>query len=97
MTCYCMIDKDDLRDFSELCFKDFGDRVKHWITLKKPWTFSLGAYDQGGLVPGRCSKWVNEACEAGNSATEPYIVAPHMLLSHAAAVKVYKAKYRVTE
>ncbi|XP_034702936.1 beta-glucosidase 12-like [Vitis riparia] len=88
---------DDFRDFSELCFKEFGDRVKHWITLNEPWTFSLGAYDQGGLAPGRCSKWVNEACEAGNSATEPYIVAHHMLLSHAAAVKVYKDKYQSSQ
>ena len=25
--------RDDFRDYTELCFKEFGDRVKHWITL----------------------------------------------------------------
>ena len=25
--------RDDFRDYAELCFKEFGDRVKHWITL----------------------------------------------------------------
>ena len=97
MTCYCMIDRDDFRDFSELCFKEFGDRVKHWITLNEPWTFRMGGNDKGAIAPGRCSMWVNEAWEARNSATEPYIVSHHMLLVHAAAVKVYKDKYQVSE
>ncbi|KAJ9685822.1 hypothetical protein PVL29_017759 [Vitis rotundifolia] len=88
---------DDFRDFAELCFKEFGDRVKYWITLNEPWTYSNGGYDQGTLAPGRCSKWVNGACTAGNSAIEPYLVGHHLLLSHAAAVKVYKDKYQASQ
>ncbi|KAL3615392.1 hypothetical protein CASFOL_041053 [Castilleja foliolosa] len=86
---------DDFRDFSELCFKEFGDRVKHWITLNEPFTYTNGGYDGsfiGNLAPGRCS-----SCTHGNSATEPYIVAHHLLLSHAAAVKLYKDKYQATQ
>ncbi|KAK0603439.1 hypothetical protein LWI29_004964 [Acer saccharum] len=85
---------DDFRDFAEICYKEFGDRVKYWITINEPWTYSNGGYDQGTLAPGRCSKWVNAACQAGNSSTEPYLVSHHMLLSHAAAVKLYKQKYQ---
>ncbi|KAL5755367.1 hypothetical protein ACOSP7_023587 [Xanthoceras sorbifolium] len=85
---------DDFRDFAELCFKEFGDRVKHWITINEPFTYSSMGYDLGILAPGRCSKWVNDACPAGNSSTEPYLVAHHMLLSHAAAVEVYRKKYQ---
>ncbi|TXG60168.1 hypothetical protein EZV62_014741 [Acer yangbiense] len=85
---------DDFRDFAEVCYKEFGDRVKYWITINEPWTYSNGGYDQGTLAPGRCSKWVNAACQAGNSSTEPYLVSHHMLLSHAAAVKLYKQKYQ---
>ncbi|CBI24821.3 unnamed protein product, partial [Vitis vinifera] len=88
---------DYIRDFAELCFKEFGDRVKYWITLNEPWTYSNGGYDQGTLAPGRCSKWVNGACTAGNSAIEPYLVGHHLLLSHAAAVKVYQDRYQASQ
>lgn len=32
----------------------------------------------------------------GNLGTEPYIVAHHMILSHAAAVDIYRHRYQVT-
>jgi beta-glucosidase len=71
--------------------------VKYWITLNEPQKFSSAGYDSGDFAPGRCSKWVNETyCKKGNSSTEPYIVAHHLLLSHAAAVKTYKEKYQVS-
>ncbi|GFP93124.1 furcatin hydrolase [Phtheirospermum japonicum] len=86
---------DDFRDFTELCFKEFGDRVKYWITLNEPFVYISGGYDGnnlGSLAPGRCS-----SCPHGNSATEPYVVAHHMLLSHVAAVKLYKDKYQAIQ
>ncbi|KAK4397154.1 Beta-glucosidase 16 [Sesamum angolense] len=46
----------------------------------------------GNTAPGRCSD--RAVCVEGNSATEPYIAAHHMLLAHAIAVKVYKEKYQ---
>lgn len=87
--------RDDFRDFADLCFKEFGDRVKDWATINEPWTFCLGAYDIGTLAPGRCSSWRNNECTGGNSATEPYIVAHNILLSHAAISKLYRLKYKV--
>ncbi|KAI8545762.1 hypothetical protein RHMOL_Rhmol07G0063500 [Rhododendron molle] len=87
----------DFVDFAELCYKEFGDRVKHWITLNEPWTFAFLGYDLGSLAPGRCSAWRNNDCPAGDSATEPYIVGHHMLLCHGAAAKVYKEKYLASQ
>ncbi|KAF2319377.1 hypothetical protein GH714_015314 [Hevea brasiliensis] len=55
------------------------------------------AYDDGIFAPGRCSYWVNYQCPAGNSATEPYVVAHHLLLAHAAAVQVYREKYKKSQ
>ncbi|XP_047319443.1 beta-glucosidase 12-like [Impatiens glandulifera] len=85
---------DDFKDFAELCFKEFGDRVKHWITMNEPWSYSIGGYSAGGIAPGRCSAWMNAGCSAGDSGTEPYIVSHNLIISHAAAVKVYKDKYQ---
>ncbi|KAJ4977799.1 hypothetical protein NE237_008579 [Protea cynaroides] len=87
----------DFQDYAELCYKEFGNRVKYWITFNEPWTFSRAGYALGGNAPGRCSKWVNVNCSAGNSATEPYLVAHHQLLAHAAAVNLYKEKYQASQ
>ncbi|GER43794.1 beta-glucosidase [Striga asiatica] len=84
----------DFATYSETCFKAFGDRVKHWITLNEPHTISTQGYDAGLQAPGRCSILLHAFCRAGNSATEPYIVAHNLLLSHAAVVDIYKRKYK---
>ncbi|KAL0373997.1 UNVERIFIED_CONTAM: Beta-glucosidase 12 [Sesamum radiatum] len=86
---------DDFKDFAGLCFKEFGDRIKHWITMNEPFTFANGGYDGGfigNLAPRRCSS--RDVCAQGNSATESYIVAHHLLIAHAAAVRLYKEKYQ---
>ncbi|PKI36033.1 hypothetical protein CRG98_043608 [Punica granatum] len=88
---------NDFRDFVDLCFKEFGDRVKHWITLNEPHAFTNGGYAQGILAPGRCSEWQQLNCTGGNSATEPYLVSHHLLLAHAFAVKLYREKYQESQ
>ncbi|EPS70537.1 hypothetical protein M569_04221, partial [Genlisea aurea] len=83
-----------IRDFAiyaETCFKEFGNRVKHWITINEPHTIVMQGYDSGLLAPGRCSYSV---CNGGNSSTEPYVVGHNLLLSHAAAVEIYNTKYK---
>lgn len=69
--------------------------MKHWITFNEPWALSVAGYAMGVLAPGRCSPWEMGKCSAGDSAREPYIVSHHQLLAHAAAVKLYKKKYKV--
>ncbi|KAL6347727.1 hypothetical protein AAG906_026256 [Vitis piasezkii] len=88
---------NDFQDYAELCYRSFGDRVKHWITLNEPYTFSTMGYTYGICPPGRCSKWWSEDCIAGDSGTEPYLASHHQLLAHAAAVKVYRDKYQVSQ
>ncbi|KAM3686296.1 hypothetical protein ACJW31_11G187900 [Castanea mollissima] len=84
---------DDYRNYVDFCFKEFGDRVKYWITINEPNLFSIGGYATGTKAPGRCSNYVGN-CTFGNSGTEPYKVGHNLLLSHAAAVKLYKKKYQ---
>lgn len=62
--------------------------------MNEPGSVTMNAYTGGTFAPGRCSNYVGK-CDAGNSGTEPYIVARHLLLSHAYAVQVYRQKYQV--
>ncbi|MCL7023441.1 hypothetical protein MKW94_011147 [Papaver nudicaule] len=87
---------NDFKDYAELCYKEFGDRVKYWITFNEPWTYSSVAYAVGRFAPGRCSKWVGN-CTLGNSGTEPYTVAHHQILAHAVAAKLYKDNYQTIQ
>ncbi|KAG8650101.1 hypothetical protein MANES_07G002120v8 [Manihot esculenta] len=88
---------DDFRDFANLCFESFGEKVKYWITINEPWSLASFGYDLGVHAPGRCSEWVNRACSEGNSGTEPYIVSHNLLRAHAAAVDLYRRKYKATQ
>ncbi|KAI4381376.1 hypothetical protein MLD38_007450 [Melastoma candidum] len=84
----------DFANYAETCFQKFGDRVKHWITFNEPHTVAIQGYDVGLQAPGRCSVLLHLFCRAGNSATEPYIFAHNMLLSHATVANIYRNKYK---
>ncbi|KAF7833956.1 beta-glucosidase 24-like [Senna tora] len=81
---------DDFKDYVELCFKLYGDRVKHWFTINEPYIVASRGHDLGTVAPGRCSI----GCDKGNSSIEPYIVTHNFLLAHAAAVKLYRDKFQ---
>ncbi|OMO71757.1 Glycoside hydrolase, family 1 [Corchorus olitorius] len=86
---------EDFKNYAELCFKTFGDRVKHWFTINEPLIITKYGYVNGLAPPGRCSD--RKSCPFGNAATEPYIAGHHLLLAHATAVKVYKEKYQAAQ
>ncbi|CAN8254154.1 unnamed protein product [Cochlearia groenlandica] len=85
---------NDFKDYAELCFQKFGDRVKRWVTINEPFTVVNQGYVTGEKAPGRCSKFTKPDCTGGDGATEPYIVGHNFLLAHGAAVKVYREKYQ---
>uniref|UniRef100_A0A7N2R4M7 Beta-glucosidase n=1 Tax=Quercus lobata TaxID=97700 RepID=A0A7N2R4M7_QUELO len=68
----------------DTCFASFGDRVKIWITINEPLQTAVNGYDMGGFAPGRCQ----------GSSIEPYLAAHHQILAHAAAVSIYRSKYK---
>ena len=86
--------REDFADYAEFCFKTFGDRVKNWMTFNEPRVVAALGYDNGIFAPARCSKAFGN-CIEGNSATEPYIVAHHLILAHASAVQRYRQHYQV--
>ncbi|KAJ3672946.1 hypothetical protein LUZ60_006320 [Juncus effusus] len=79
--------------YADFCFKSFGDRVKNWFTFNEPRIMTALGYDQGIHPPSRCT-----GCPAGgDSASEPYLVGHHLLLSHATAVRIYRSKYQAAQ
>ena len=86
--------REDFTYFAELCFKMFGDRVKHWVTFNEPNIMVKLAYSAGLFPPNRCSKTYGK-CDSGNSSTEPYIAAHNMILAHAKTVNIYRKNYKV--
>ncbi|KAL7200447.1 hypothetical protein ACSBR1_032386 [Camellia fascicularis] len=84
----------DFTAYAEVCFREFGDRVLHWTTVNEGNIFVIGGYDMGSIPPQRCSAPFGINCSKGNSSTEPYIAAHHILLAHSSAARLYKKKYQ---
>ncbi|KAL0661887.1 hypothetical protein Bca4012_098724 [Brassica carinata] len=81
---------EDYKNYAELLFQRFGDRVKFWITLNQPYSLASKGYGDGSYPPGRCT-----GCEfGGDSGTEPYIVGHNQLLAHAKVVALYRKRYQ---
>ncbi|KAL0903737.1 hypothetical protein M5K25_028135 [Dendrobium thyrsiflorum] len=73
--------------YAEVCFARFGDRVKHWMTINEPLQTAVNGYSSGIFAPGR----------RDNPYKEPYIAAHYQILAHAAAVDVYRKKFKATQ
>ncbi|XP_039137661.1 beta-glucosidase 18-like [Dioscorea cayenensis subsp. rotundata] len=88
--------QEDFGYFAEVCFKEFGDRVKYWITINEPNLILKFGYATGGYPPSHCSQPFGN-CTSGDSTREPYIAAHNSILSHAIAVDIYKSNYQMKQ
>ncbi|KAH7371469.1 glycoside hydrolase superfamily [Cadophora sp. MPI-SDFR-AT-0126] len=73
----------DFENYARLCFSRFGDRVKKWITFNEPYIISIFGHHSGVLAPGHNKE------TRFDTKTEPWRVGHTLILSHAAAVKIY--------
>lgn len=48
-------------EFAEVCFWNFGDRMKHWITVNEPWSFASQGYATGNFPPCRGATTINSS------------------------------------
>ncbi|KAL3820969.1 hypothetical protein ACJIZ3_006874 [Penstemon smallii] len=83
--------QEDFLHFAETCFKNFGDRVKYWITMNEPNLFGEMAFEYGVCPPACCSPPFGN-CSYGNSDVEPLVAVHNMLLAHAKAVQLYRKR-----
>jgi beta-glucosidase len=67
-------------EYADVCFKAFGDRVKHWITFNEPW---VDAYAVGFMV----------GTPSLSGAATSTAVSHHYMLSHARAVEAYRSRF----
>uniref|UniRef100_A0A7N2LT82 Uncharacterized protein n=1 Tax=Quercus lobata TaxID=97700 RepID=A0A7N2LT82_QUELO len=84
----------DFTAYADVCFRKFGDRISYWTTMNEANVFVLEGYDTGFLPPQRCPPPYGGNCSTGNSSTEPYMAAHHILLAHASAARLYKKRYQ---
>ncbi|XP_078149855.1 beta-glucosidase 22-like isoform X2 [Carex rostrata] len=85
---------EDFTAYADVCFREFGDRVKHWTTMSEPNVLGIGSYDQGLWPPARCSNPFGVInCTIGDSTVEPYIAVHNLILAHASAYNLYHTKY----
>ena len=94
---------EDFKNYADVCFREFGDRVKYWITVNEALTFTTLGYGLGLHAPGRCTDGLEAlggkfSCPVGgDSLREPYIVAHNILRSHAETVHLYREKFKPTQ
>ncbi|KAK1283515.1 Beta-glucosidase 18 [Acorus calamus] len=88
--------QQDFGYFAEVCFREFGDRVKYWTTFNEPNVVVMQGYITGDFPPARCSKPYGD-CPAGDSAIEPYIATHNIIMCHATAVDIYRNKYQTKQ
>jgi beta-glucosidase len=73
---------DWFAEYSEKAFRLYGDRVRFWTTLNEPWVIADAGYLHGVHAPGHAS------------VLEAPVVAHHLLLAHASAVRAYRGGWK---
>ncbi|KAL0908137.1 hypothetical protein M5K25_022610 [Dendrobium thyrsiflorum] len=51
----CRILSEDFKNYADVCFREFGDRVKYWITVNEALQFTTRGFGVGKLAPGHCT------------------------------------------
>ncbi|CAM8933779.1 unnamed protein product [Rhodiola kirilowii] len=74
----------DFTNYCDLCFRLFGDRVKHWISINEAAIFIL--FTDMCLTPEQRKDPLNQ-----------FIAGHHLLLCHAAVAKLYREKYKTSQ
>uniref|UniRef100_A0A3P9M8Q0 Lactase n=1 Tax=Oryzias latipes TaxID=8090 RepID=A0A3P9M8Q0_ORYLA len=78
---------DRFRDYADLLFSRFGQKVKLWITINEAYIVALLGYGYGSFAPG-----INH-----DPSTLQYVAAHNIIKAHAEAWHVYNDKYRAEQ
>lgn len=77
---------DWFEEYSRVCYEEFGDRVKFWITLNEPKETSLQGHGSGTMAPG-----------LQGIGTLAYIAAHNQIRAHARAYTAYHDSFAASQ
>ena len=84
----------DYENYARIMFRALY-KVKHWITFNEPYCSSVLGYNVGVFAPGRTSDRTKSA--EGDSSRECWIAGHTILVSHGAAVKIYREEFKAMD
>ncbi|CAG5136319.1 unnamed protein product [Candidula unifasciata] len=73
------------KEYADLCFKTFGDRVKTWITIEDPVSLAYKGYETGEHAPGL------------KNPDLVYPVGHNLIRAHAEAYIIYRDTYKASQ
>ncbi|XP_055957958.1 lactase/phlorizin hydrolase [Patella vulgata] len=73
-------------EYARTCFREFGNEVKHWITINDPRKEAIEGYSTAKIAPGL---W--------GPGTNAYIVGHNLIKAHTDAYHVYKNEFKNTQ
>jgi len=73
-------------DYARVCYREFGDRVKTWITINEPYEVSIDGHGTGDMAPGMT-----------DLAETVYIVTHNLIRAHAKAYRVYENEFAAAQ
>ncbi|XP_058741023.1 furostanol glycoside 26-O-beta-glucosidase-like [Vicia villosa] len=79
------------KDYSDVLFKAYGDRVKHWTTFNELEITAIFNYMHGFDIP------IPENCQITKECRDVYTLMHICLISHGESVKLYREKYQAKQ
>ncbi|KAJ8983484.1 hypothetical protein NQ317_014943 [Molorchus minor] len=73
-------------EYARICFREFGDDIKLWLTINEPKQVCEAGYASGVYAPGVVSPGIGD-----------YQCAYNVLLAHANAFHIYDDEFRATQ
>ena len=75
---------DWFKNFATVCFNEFGNIVKYWITFNEPFQTVMGGWENGNWPPGLHH----------NKGRDVYVAAKNILIAHAKVYRLYEEMYK---
>jgi beta-glucosidase/6-phospho-beta-glucosidase/beta-galactosidase len=70
------------QEYSRVAYREFGDRIKQWITINEPWVVAIEGHATGQMAPG-----------IRGSGIDDYQAAHNLIRAHAKSYRLYHREF----